>query len=515
MNKTTNVRIASSLADLGSGDPATTASHQARLASLTATFRAAYPSSVHPTLLARAPGRVNLIGEHIDYCGFSVLPMALDCDLLVLVGTRPTAVGSSATVNVRSHEFADQPVSFAAADPAFDASVIDWGNYFKAGYIGARKHFGLAANPDYDLFAVIDSTVPPGSGLSSSAAMIVSTLLACIGAELGTEGIAALDTKKLTQVAIDTERLVGVNSGGMDQSISVMASRGQAAVIHFTPKLDLTPVPLPKAAAFVVAHSLVTADKAVTAATNYNLRVVETRLAAAILAAHAGRVPLTASSAPPLILADLVDWTRPVVPQLEQLHATATTVLAGPSGTGEWTDAAVAAALSLGTSEAMREQYMSAFAVTYSTLKLRNRATHVLAEARRVLAAADAMSAAGETADSASTFGALMDASHASCRDLFECSHPDVDALVALGKANGALGARVTGAGWGGCTVHLVPDAAAVDAFVDALYDAYYKPRRLAKDKAVGTFLFATRASAGATVLPLAAPSSETIVSLL
>jgi galactokinase len=90
---------------------------------------------------------------------------------------------------------------------------------------------------------------------------------------------------ELTQVAIYSERYSGVQAGGMDQSISIMAPRGSPLIIHFYPKLAAEPIHFSNVEpVFVIANTLVTANKHETAPTNYNLRVVETRLAAALLA---------------------------------------------------------------------------------------------------------------------------------------------------------------------------------------------------------------------------------------
>lgn len=149
-------------------------------------------------------------------------------------------------------------------------------------------------------------------------------------------------------------------------------------------------------------------------------------------------------------------------------------------------------------------------------LKLRDRAVHVFSEAARVRAFAAACSenvaVAGGNDESEgeaallSRLGQLMDASHASCRDLYQCSCPELEELVAAAKQRGALGARLTGAGWGGCTVSLVKaeDAA---AFVEGLKKDYYEPKRatgvIGADVDLDECVFATRPSAGGAILRL------------
>lgn len=135
--------------------------------------------------------------------------------------------------------------------------------------------------------------------------------------------------------------------------------------------------------------------------------------------------------------------------------------------------------------------------------KLRDRAAHVFAEAGRVGAFAGAC-AGGAALE---TLGALMDASHASCRDLYECSCPELEELVATAKARGALGARLTGAGWGGCAVMLVPEHA-VQPFLADMTRLYFDKRvaagLLAREE-LPSALFATQPGAGAAIFQLTA----------
>lgn len=104
--------------------------------------------------------------------------------------------------------------------------------------------------------------------------------------------------------------------------------------------------------------------------------------------------------------------------------------------------------------------------------KLHDRAVHVFGEAARVTSFAAACAKGASLAE----LGALMDASHASCRDLYECSCAELEELIALAKENGAVGARLTGAGWGGCAVMLLPAAEAA-GFVEAMKGKYFAKR--------------------------------------
>ncbi|ORZ37292.1 ribosomal protein S5 domain 2-type protein [Catenaria anguillulae PL171] len=470
----------------------------ARLDVLTTAFAAAFGPSAHALLLARAPGRVNLIGEHIDYAGFAVLPMAIDKDLVILAGTRP----GTGKVLARSFGYEAAPLEFAhpisAAD--IDATRLEWANYFQAGYIGAYdkvlsligdgNHENSVVGKPVDQCYLIHSTVPAGSGLSSSSAMTVAVVLATLGLALSNDPkrLAAIPKEMLTQVAIETERLVGVNAGGMDQSISMLAQPSSAGLVHFTPELKLEPVPLPAGAVFVIAHSLVTADKHATAPTNYNLRVVETRLAARVLAQH------TNPSAN--IFADLIDFSQPtsnVASQLSHLES-----LAREHLTNDATFASLATLLDTSAS-ALEREYTSDFPVRFTTLRLLDRTLHVVSEARRVLDTVSLLHSPSGGA-SARAMGRLMHASHVSCRDLYTCSCAELDELVALGEANGSLGSRLTGAGWGGCSVHLLEGQSEVEGFIESMYKGYYEPRGVGRQEARDKWVFASGPKEGAGV---------------
>lgn len=136
-----------------------------------------------------------------------------------------------------------------------------------------------------------------------------------------------------------------------------------------------------------------------------------------------------------------------------------------------------------------------------SGFRLRRRAAHVYSEAGRVYAFRDACACADAAAATAE-LGRLMSASHRSCRDDYECSHPQLDRLVALAEEGGAAGARLTGAGWGGCAVALVPAGVDVARFLEGLREGYY--RGLGKAAAgldLSTVAFATRPGGGASIL--------------
>lgn len=428
---------------------------------LAAHFRASVGRKAE--FVIRAPGRVNLLGEHTDYNGLPVLPMAIDRCIRIAGGRR-----SDRRVIARNTEPAFAPLAFALTSPIPRAGPGDWGNYLKAaaqGLLDARHDLRWGAD------LLIEGDIPTGAGLSSSAALVVATGLALLSANDLTFPLPAL-----AELLAGAERYVGTMSGGMDQAVSLLAEPGHALRIDFFP-LRTRPVALPPGYAIVVCDSLVRAHKAAGARDAYNLRVAECALACATLAATLG-TPLQRLGDLAVLFPD-----RPLLPVLERLG---TELPEAPVTLGD-------VARLLRTPEpALRAACQIAPGVG-DRFQLRRRARHVLSEADRVNTAEAAL-----RAGDAQEFGRLMVASHLSCRDEYEVSCPALEALTAIATDAGALGARLTGAGFGGCTVNLVA-AAEVDRFLAVMDRRFYEPR-LPRGEPKGRHRFVFTPQAGATV---------------
>lgn len=178
----------------------------------------------HPAdFVSRSPGRVNIIGEHIDYSLYSVLPMAITADTLLAVSVYDGPASDSTfkvhISNVQADKYParefDVPVD---GHVDIDATQHEWSNYFRSGLRGAlelllRKNHGHSGGSDFrpkSMKIVVDGAVPIGAGLSSSAAFVTSSALAVTKAN----GYGSVDKTELTELAIVSERAVGVNSGG-------------------------------------------------------------------------------------------------------------------------------------------------------------------------------------------------------------------------------------------------------------------------------------------------------------
>jgi len=415
-----------------------------RLRHLVAGFRRAVRRPA--VCVVRAPGRVNLIGEHTDYNGLPVLPMAIDRSILIAVAPRfDRAIrlfNTAARFASRRYELSDDIPPYRAGD---------WGNYSKAAAQGLMRAYGEQLRYGADL--LVDGNIPSGAGLASSAALVVASALALLAAN----GVD-VPYETLADLLPAAERYVGTLSGGMDQATSLLAHAGHALRIDFFP-LRVRPVPLPPGFHIVVCHSLVQAEKSRAAKHAYNLRVMECHLACRIFErALGGSLPRGLRT-----LGDL-GALFPGRPLLEFTGSLAAHVPDRPLRLCEVADL-------VGTSpERLRSQCEVEMGGD-DRFNLLRRVRHVLSEAERVEQAEDAL-----RAGDAAAFGHLMDASHASCRDDYEVSCPELDELVSLAKQAGALGARLTGAGFGGCTVNLVGDAD-VTSFLTRVDCHFYEPR--------------------------------------
>ncbi|KAJ3296275.1 galactokinase [Rhizoclosmatium sp. JEL0117] len=483
-----------------------------------------------PDFVARSPGRVNIIGEHIDYCGFSVLPMAVDRDVLIAVtatpNTDPSQPSTITLTNVNGEKYKEESFIHKPNDPniiEIDASVHAWSNYFKCGYKGIHEDLKLTT-PAPHLNVMISGNVPAGAGLSSSSAFVCATAVA-----VGRSVNAPLIKQSLTETAIRSERYSGVQTGGMDQSISIMASPSSALLIHFHPTLSAVPVLIPPSTRpykFVVANSLVTADKHVTAAKNYNLRVVETRVAASILGAwvsgfHEGKGEFpglqTLRGVIDLYLekqkielgsaAELGTSGAAYIETIKKLEAMTEVVFDEKSYSCD--DVVVTLQKHFGSTQFqswadVEKVFCKGISGVYldDGLQLKKRVRHVFSEARRVIEFTEVCALNKPVyngGDVLTELGNLMNASQASCAKDFNCSCPELDELTSLCLESGAVGSRLTGAGWGGCTVSLVPEEL-VDSFIKKVTDGYYAKHQSDLTN-IGDWIFATTPGVGAVVL--------------
>lgn len=321
-----------------------------------------------PTQRATTPGRVNLIGEWIDFNGGTVLPMALSQSVSLEMHANHQNHD-----RVRSAQFPDQ-VDFDTGAPA----AGHWSDYVRGGLQHARDAGWITGGQD----VTVESTVPVGAGLSSSAATIVAALKAA------SAHLANIDPVQIAQAAKQIENdFIGVPCGIMDQMAVAIGTTGTVLALD-TRNCSHEVIPVPGDWTVAVVHSGI--GRAL-ADGRYKVRREE-----CLAAAEALNVPYLC-------------------------------------------DAGLAAAEALPP-------------------PLAKRARHVITEGQRSLQAIIALKSSDRPA-----FGQLMNASHASLRDDLEVSVPEMDEMVRDAVELGADGARITGAGFGGCFVCLIDTRRAAD----------------------------------------------------
>ncbi|KDQ19211.1 hypothetical protein BOTBODRAFT_27792 [Botryobasidium botryosum FD-172 SS1] len=470
-----------------------------------------------PTHICRAPGRVNLIGEHIDYALFSVFPAAIERDILIACAARPSDNAHSGSISIQSldgERYA--PQSFQATRQGdqgwqldIDKTQLRWESYVKAGYHGVLKHFFSDGAVPQSANLLVNGTVPAGSGLSSSAALVVASTLAFLAVN---KKLDKLDKGELVKIAMENEKRVGVNSGGMDQAASVLSLPHHALYISFHPALQVDSILLPRTSpstVFVIANSLKVADKLVSSRIHYNLRVVETLVAARVLArglgVHVGREEK-------VTLREVLDrWlgleagaeatAEQLEGGLERILSEVDTVLGRGAGKDGLSMKEMIEASGLGDDE-FNSVYLSWVDVEATKFQLYKRTKHVFSEALRVLRFRRiCLSTPGDAEPSTLQIdiGNLMNESQESCASLFDCSCPELDELTKLARESGAWGSRLTGAGWGGCTVSLVSETD-VPEFIEKMRRGY-GPYESLSDEQLEQVIFATKPGSGAGVL--------------
>ncbi|KAG2227698.1 hypothetical protein INT45_004740 [Circinella minor] len=449
-----------------------------------------------PNFIARSPGRVNLIGEHIDYSGFGVLPMAIERDVIIAVAT----TDDDSKVRIANIDPKYEPREFdfegKGTIVTIDSTKHEWSNYFKCGYKGMLERAENLEKPK-GMYLLMDGTVPAGSGLSSSAAVVCTSALATIEANK-----LQLTKQELTEIAIVAERNVGVNSGGMDQSASVFSEQQYALHVDFVPRLSTRLVRFPETQppmAFVIANTLVTADKFVSGPRNYNLRVVEVKMAALFLSRALG-LPNTDS------LKEVFDefakkenlTNASELEKYDALLERVKTIFPKDSSNGQGYSLEEVSDMTGLPVQALKEEYMTRFPVETDYYRLVQRTHHVLTEAKRVVEFEEVCSEA--PANTLEILGSIMNASQESCDKYFNCSCPEIDQVCEIARKNGAYGARLTGAGWGGCTVMLTTESN-VPTLIEAIKQGYYNQKfpDLSQEKLVDAVL-STQPGSGSAV---------------
>lgn len=355
---------------------------------LRSTFQAQFEGECR---IFRAPGRVNLIGEHTDYNDGFVLPAAIGLD--TWVAAAPVDSGELVIYSAQQR----QMVKFLASESA-PQPRRDWTDYIR-GVKAELQRIGIA---NRGVNMLVDGNVPIGAGLSSSAAIEVASALALVDAAQ-----AELDSVAMARLCQRAENeFVGARCGIMDQFTCLHGQRGHAILLDCR-SLEYRPLPLPARLKLVICNTMV---KHSLAAGEYNARRAECE--------------------------ECVTELSRMRPGISALRDVSETEL--PAGMAKLPE------------------------------RLGRRLRHVISENARVLRAGEAL-----RSGDMERFGELMYESHASLRDDFQVSCRELDVMVELAKAlPGTIGARMTGGGFGGCTINVVEEEA-VDEFVARVSRGY------------------------------------------
>ena len=362
-------------------------------------FCGIYGGSEEDLRIFSGPGRVNLIGEHIDYCGGFVFPAALSLDSTVIA-----RVNNDNTLRLAATDLPDRVE--VKMDELESAKNLKWGNY-QAGVAYVLQNAG------YKLVGVdmlFHDTVPLGSGLSSSAAIELATAVTLV--TLGNEAYGITKQIDMVEMAVLGQKVenefCGVSCGIMDQFASAMGKKDHAILLDCgTLKYQYLPLRL-DGYKIVLGN---TKKKRALGESKYNERVRECAEGLKILQQYLPNKK------------NLCDIT---ISEFEQYKA------------------------------------------RIENEVIRKRVTHVICENDRVLRVAEALKE-----NDLAELGRLLVEANASIRDLYEVTGKELDTMTAEAmKVEGVIGARMTGAGFGGCTVNIVPEDK-VDLFIQQVGHNY------------------------------------------
>ena len=433
-------------------------------------FQKRYGSS--PSFLCRAPGRVNIIGEHVDYSGFAVLPMAIEQD--IAIASRPNDAGVIRFANLHPEVYPEH--SCPVEGFAIDRESIKWYSYILCGVKGMIEKLDIKGPLGMDL--LVEGSIPPAAGLSSSSAIVCCAAITTICVN----GIELPSKKELASKCAKSEHFIGTEGGGMDQAISFLGESGKAFMIEFNP-IRPAEVQLPDGFGFVISNTLVSSNKA--AESSFNTRVAECHIAARVIAKQKG-----------------LDWRKVnrlglLAKSLGLSRSEMEGVVDDCLHSGTYSLEEIGEILEVSV-DVVKEECLSEKAKGVVKFKLHDRAKHVYVEADHVYRF-KAASESGRGEDVAVKLGELMDASHRSCSSVYECSCDELDEIVGLAKEAGALGSRLTGAGWGGSAVSLVKRENIAD-FLKNLESFYVKNNKMSD---LSSCLFATTPGSGAAICQL------------
>jgi N-acetylgalactosamine kinase len=434
-----------------------------------------------PEFVVKAPGRVNLIGEHTDYNGFPVMPISIPFTITAAVSSR-----NDKKINIINRNNGFEPSEFEIEKEIAPSKTGHWVNYVKAAasIMADELHSNL-----HGMDAYFDGNIPSSAGLSSSSALVIASALSLL-----TVNSIKLPAIELAEMMAEGERYVGTQGGGMDQAICLLGKENKSVKIDFFP-LRCNYYPFPADFSIIVAHSLIRSSKTENSLVKYNRRPAECRLATA-----------------------MINALYPVNPRMKRLGDLSHQDFFGEfKNIGDFVDEAFPcdsyslkniAIVTGDTSESLTMKYLLTrdgipMPEPEEGFLIRQRVLHILTEAKRVEMSCEAL-----LDNDAEKFGKLMNESHYSCDINYGISTPELNALSSILRDSGAAGARLTGAGFGGCAIALVRDkdiSKIMESAIDLYYGKYLSKTHpeLSGANRGENILFSAKPAQGAIVQPL------------
>ena len=441
-----------------------------------------------PVRLVRAPARINILGEHIDYVSYlptASLPFgSREHDMLMLyrISATDRVQGAStiATYPPFSFNFNERPAAATSADADADwlsflygktVPAPHWGNYVKGAVSFARIKWGAQVGHGFDF--LVDSSIPAGGGASSSSALVVLA-----SAAVRDVNDLSYTPMELARDASKAEWFVGTRGGTMDHITIALAKRNHAVLISYSDQLA-SQIPIPVPHFRWITFFSQAADKGREVMIEYNERAAVSRI---------------------VLPAVIEGWKTKEPERYKRWHAAIESLVTGESSASDEIERLLHELPITLTLTEIGKDYPEAFAACARSfpalvsermdrpLPLRDRALHHIGEVRRVNTAVQVLEKLSEAQNGPDEqergpdaamrlFGSLSDRSHASLRDLYEVSTPDVERLIGIICSNpGVYGARLMGGGFGGNVLALTTEEN-VALLIARVQSEYYEPQ--------------------------------------
>lgn len=409
----------------------------------------------------KAPGRVNLIGEHTDYNMGPVLPCAINKEIVFCI--HPT---DTAEIRVSNLYERYVNVHFSLKEVIEPFKKGHWGNYIKAGVKGIVDYLKSSAPHRITKWKgcdiIVSSTLPPAAGVSSSSALVVASALTFVEVNR-----LAISKKKIAEICAGAEHFVGTAGGGMDQAASLLGKENSFLNMEFNP-LKIKPIKAPEGIRLVLFSSLIQAEKSGKLRKEYNRRVLECKMGMDAFNRYFKSTMGTAYTdinyigeiKPENLNTDQGELDRVVGHFLDDLKLT-------------YSIKEFLIKLDMSEQE-FKHRYQhvlhgtDSFTEPPDGFKIKSRFKHVYSECRRVNQTVTCLRN-NKLAD----LGLLINQSHDSLSMDYEVSTPEVDNLVNILRENGALGARIMGAGFGGMVL-AYSDSSKMDFLIEQTKKKFY-----------------------------------------